>query len=394
MKSLITEKRKFGFLIRNKPKEENKTTEREDSGACRVLVASDLHYLAPELGTQSPRFKESVENGDGKLSEHGDRIVEEFLSLVMAEKPDALVLAGDLTYNGERLSLVRLCEKLENVRKAGIPVYTIPGNHDIRYPLAADFNGEKLRSAAKISQRDFRTITAEYGVKQAAFKDRYSTSYLAEVTSRVWLLFLDANTEKEKGALTAGTLRWAERVLKLSREKGARVIVVSHQNIVPQNPVFKSGFVVKNYRQVSELLRKYGVETVLSGHAHMTHHEEEEGLTDYCTGALCVAPLMYAELTVSREEILYRTRHLEILQDEAFARFDAGFGRFAQSMMEGMSVPETERKVMEEFAVKTNRAYFSGTLDKERVRAEEGYRLWTEHGKKTFYLQYLKSFTD
>ena len=365
-------------------KEGNKQT-------ARVLVAADIHYIAPELITNRPLFLSYVEKGDGKLSEHSEEIADAFVEEVVKSRPDALILAGDLTYNGEKLSLVRMAEKLRRVKEAGIPVFTIPGNHDICYPLAISYAGESIRSAVKITDREFRDLTKEYGVKEADASDRYSTSYLVKLTPEIWFLLLDANSEKEPGALPAPTLRWAEKMLREAQKKGAEVIAVSHQNVVTQNTIFKNGFIIKNHRETADLFRKYGVKTVLSAHAHMTHHEEEEGLTDYCTGALSVWPLAYAELTVSPEGTFYESRALPIRREEAEERFDRSFRGFLKDMMKGIEASGGEQEAMLEFAVRTNRAYFSGTLDAGAVKNEEGFRLWKEYGSKTFYLTYLKS---
>lgn len=51
-----------------------------------------------------PRFQEMVEYGDGKVVTYIDQITDAFLDEVVKLRPDALVLSGDLTLNGEKAS--------------------------------------------------------------------------------------------------------------------------------------------------------------------------------------------------------------------------------------------------------------------------------------------------
>ena len=73
-----------------------------------LWFVSDLHLLAGELTDQSPEFLEMVARGDGKTAQYsqeiGRALVWEITSLPEAERPDVLLAAGDLTFNGEKLS--------------------------------------------------------------------------------------------------------------------------------------------------------------------------------------------------------------------------------------------------------------------------------------------------
>ena len=106
-----------------------------------LFVATDLHYLAPELADNGPYFQKLIASGDGKAMEHCEEITDAFLKQVLEQKPDALILSGDLTFNGAELSHATLAEKLLGIEKAGIPVLVLPGNHDLENRMAASFQG-------------------------------------------------------------------------------------------------------------------------------------------------------------------------------------------------------------------------------------------------------------
>ncbi len=70
----------------------------------------------------------SMEHGDGKVTNYIWEITDAFVEEVLNERPDAVILSGDLSYNGEKASHIELAEKLSKIEDAGIPVLVIPGN--------------------------------------------------------------------------------------------------------------------------------------------------------------------------------------------------------------------------------------------------------------------------
>ena len=62
---------------------------------------SDIHYLTPALTDDGPSFQAAVEADDGKLTGYTPQLLEAFIDEVIELHPDALVLGGDVTFNGE-----------------------------------------------------------------------------------------------------------------------------------------------------------------------------------------------------------------------------------------------------------------------------------------------------
>ncbi len=93
---------------------------------CAVLfTATDLHYIAPTLTDNGALFTDLIEQGDGKVMAYSDALIEAFVAQVIAEKPDALILSGDLTFNGARESHEALSFGLR-ASATGIPVFVLP----------------------------------------------------------------------------------------------------------------------------------------------------------------------------------------------------------------------------------------------------------------------------
>ena len=108
----------------------------------RLMVVSDLHYMAPSLYRDSALFLKVLRRGDGKITQYGDELLNALLAEIRAQRPDALVVTGDLTYNGERKSHEALADWFRSVEETGVPEWVIPGNHDINVAGPVGFSGE------------------------------------------------------------------------------------------------------------------------------------------------------------------------------------------------------------------------------------------------------------
>ena len=360
----------------------------------QLMVVSDLHYISPKLNDGGERFRYTVENADGKLTERSAELLEALEAQVLKERPDALVICGDLTFNGEHQSLRDLKEIFGRIRDHGVTVLVLPGDHDVSYPMAVSFSGAGTERVKNVSQAEFTAECREFGYGAAEDRDGASFSYYYPLSDDFALLFLDANTEAAPGALLPGTLAFAERVLKRARKNGVTVITVTHQNVVSQNRLYGDGFTVRNQKETAALLKKYGVKENFSGHAHLTHCASADGLTDHAAGCMSLAPFRAARVSVCGQRTEYRNGTLEVLP----AMLEEGEARARQTIRQQTGAelarlsldPEVREKLLN-FAVRFNRAYFSGELDPEAIRTEPGWTLWKEHASGTLFWSYMQS---
>ena len=86
-----------------------------------LAVASDLHYVGEAIEDGGELFTRVVEEGDGRQLDYIRPITDAFLAEVAEDKPDALILTGDLTFNGEKASHQELAAKLNELVEAGVP---------------------------------------------------------------------------------------------------------------------------------------------------------------------------------------------------------------------------------------------------------------------------------
>ncbi|MBR1566893.1 MAG: metallophosphoesterase [Oscillospiraceae bacterium] len=342
-----------------------------------LLVATDPHFIAPSLTDHGLYFTALTENSDGKLMKYSEEIMDAFLAEAIAQKPEALLLTGDLTFNGALLSHTALAAKLREAEAAGLRIYVLTGNHDLDNPNAALFSGAEFQRVPFAESADFRRIYADFGFDEALSIDTDSLSYVVDLNEDTRLLMLDFNTRHDPCGISDKSLEWVEEQLRAARDAGLHVLAAGHQNIF-QLTVFRAGYVIGNADRLAELFRRYGVTLYLSGHLHCQHWKTEQGLTEIATSALAVSPCQYGVLTVSGDKLSYQTKETDVTawakergRTEAelldFPAYAADFfdGRNRASTAETLSLfhfTSEEVEYMTEYIVRLNRAYFSGDM--------------------------------
>lgn len=374
--------------------------------ATRVMVASDLHYIAPTLTDHGAYFTALTESGDGKLMRYIEEITDAFLAEVSRERPDALLLTGDLTFNGAVKSHEALAEKLRALEAEGIPVLVLTGNHDLDNPDAAAFSGSAFTRVESAGAADFRRIYGDFGFDEARSLDPDSLSYVYMLKPDLWVLMLDFNTQHDPCGISEESLRWVRSQLDAAREAGAQVLTAGHQNLYQQT-MFRAGYVIEGAEALAALFREYGVPLYLSGHLHCQHRMTVDGLTEIATSALSVYPCQYGVLTFSGGRLRYEARATDVSAwAEQNGKTDAALLHFAD-YARGFFDRRTESQVTELLAlfpytqeeiqrltahmVSLNRAYFSGDLTQAAALDPDGSlrELWERHPSP--YLAYLSA---
>ncbi|MBQ7886780.1 MAG: metallophosphoesterase [Clostridia bacterium] len=371
------------------------------SDAPTLFVASDLHYISPTLTDHGEYFTRMIENGDGKLVHYAEELTDAFVQEVIAQQPDCLILSGDLTFNGAKKSHEDLAAKLRLIDESGVPVYVLPGNHDVYCYAAASFSGDGYALAEGTTSEDFAAIYHDLGFDEALSRDPYSLSYIAEPAPGVRVLMLDVNTQFMPGAVAQNTFSWLEKVLAKAQEDGAKVIAVSHQNLYAHSSLLYEGYVIPNAAMLHSRYEKYGVAVNLSGHLHMQHTITGEGKTpEIATSALSVSPCQYGVIEIGEDQASYRTQSVDVSAWAAangktdanllnFRQYAAGFFAVtaisqAAAQLEGESDPSA----MATWLANLNSAYFSGRMDTVDPTSEYALR-WQQ--SDTFFGQYVKS---
>ena len=364
-----------------------------------LAVASDLHYVGEAIEDGGELFTRVVEEGDGRQLDYIRPITDAFLAGVAEDKPDALILTGDLSFNGEKASHQELAAKLNKVVEAGVPVYVLPGNHDVNNYAAATYLGSEQAATDFVTPEEFEEIYKNCGFSAADSRDKASLSYMVKLNAGVWLFMLDTQPYYLHepgfpycvgGVVQDGTWTWLEKQLEKCAAAGAVPLVALHQNLAVHNERFTTGYRIYDNDRLGELLAQYGGQLVFSGHLHPQHialwqGEEGQQVWDVASESLAVWPYLSGRVTVSpdgagRASYDYEAKPTDVTAwaaatgqtDPVFEDFSA-FGReqFAQNstsrgadkFVEALGEEDAAafRRVMGE----ANVLYFSGALTRE-----------------------------
>ncbi len=368
-----------------------------------IAVATDLHYISPELTDHGYYFQAIVQDADGKTMVYSEEVIDAFLRTVLKEKPDVLVLTGDVTFNGAKKSHEDLAKKLDILENAGIQVLVLSGNHDVNSRNAAKFIGESYERVEGVTEEEFETIYSACGFDDAYAKDTVSSSYIWEFSGYRFLM-LDVNGVEKVNYVSEQTLFWLEQELQKAKEDGVPVVAFSHQNLLFHSPLFDDGYVIGNAEAVVRLYKEYDVIANFTGHLHIQHMEEEEGFYEVATAALSISPTQYAKLTMGGNTLEYRTEPVNVsewakrqgLTSGTLTHFEEYAKEFFmdtaqwQAYSELFFWPEYEAMMEEliDYYAEQNYAYFSGQLDLLE-QDEEMLNAWSELG--AFISIYLES---
>jgi hypothetical protein len=275
--------------------------------AARFAVISDPHlYDAATLGAGGEAFAEELAK-DRKLVVESVEIAEEALRMVKAAGVEFLLVAGDLTWNGERVNHAKLGEMFTVLEEAGVQVYVVPGNHDVLNPHAAGFGPEGRKPMPGVTPAEFAQLYREFGYGEAHRRDPGSLSYVAEPVPGLWLLGIDScryaeNTEKDgpvtDGRLDAARIAWVESVLAEALQLGKAVIAFMHHGVVEHFRLEEKSwgmYLVDDFPEIGRMLAAYGVRVAFTGHFHaqdavLARFPDSSYLYEVMTGSLATTP--------------------------------------------------------------------------------------------------------
>lgn len=390
----------------------------------RIIQATDVHYQSADAEDDGAAFQLFVERCDGKVVKYLPQLLDAFMDQVIAEKPTALVLSGDITMNGEKINHKELAEKLHKVQDAGIPVLIIPGNHDINNPNAAVYFGDEKTSTDSVTPEEFYDIYHMYGYDQAISRDSASLSYVYQLDERNRLLMLDSCQYEPKnlveGRIKAETLVWMDEQLKKAQEDGMQILPIAHHNLLAQSRMYTTQCAMDNNGEVIDLLQKYKIPLFLSGHLHVQRirkHKAEPGVADdaygiqeIITDAMSIPPCQYGVLQWNEDGSMeYSTESVDVSvwakrteqENTDLLDFVGWSEHYIQKLIAdqiGGVVHNVGSDVKRSMAVTYADVYidyYAGrNIDAKGVRTSQGYTWWERNLPDSYLLKELNSMIN
>ena len=254
----------------------------------KIAIISDLHVMAPELLVNEGTAFEQYLNRDRKMLRESLEILDTLVSDIQELKPNIVLVTGDLTKDGERVSHQLVAGRLQRLVDAGIQVFVVPGNHDINNPDARIYDGNNSTPTDTITRSEFAEIYKNMGYDGQSRRDPDTLSYCRDVTDGLTILAIDACMDrlntfvsrgdardhcKTSGNLEVSSQQWLVEQAAAATSAGKRVIAMMHHHLVPHfhmEDTLAAPYMVDGAGQLCQRLVAAGVHVIFTGHLHIS----------------------------------------------------------------------------------------------------------------------------
>jgi len=195
------------------------------------------------------------------------KIMKIILEKIKREKPDFIIIAGDMitgsTKSGAHRNRLKKWKGI--IEKYQMPFYIVPGNHEIESEMSEDI----LRSVFEMPENgpmDFKELAYSFDHKNAHFAA------------------LDTNVFNNFHTIGEEQLKWLQE--DLEKNKGKNIFVFGHE---PAYPVYNHiGSSLDKYvldrDRLWGVFRQYNVRAYFCGHEHLYSRAVHDGIYQIITG--------------------------------------------------------------------------------------------------------------
>ncbi len=271
-------------------------------------LITDTHFFKNSLGAYGKEYDEFMRYEQKCFAETESINNSVFEWLETAQDADTVLIAGDLSFNGEKESHIGFVKLLDKLRAVGKKVYVVTADHDFKeHPFAFNETG---RIEPEGTQRDeLFEIYNSFGFGDAIAVDREHLSYVAQLSDGVRLLALNNDGSRDGiRNFDAAQVDWIKQQTAKARADGQMMIAMNHFPLLPPQPVFTliSSTMQRDSAKAAKLLADEGVNIVFTGHMHQQSVNEyvtEKGnkLWDVCTGSIIADPAVIRLVTIRDE---------------------------------------------------------------------------------------------
>lgn len=355
----------------------------------KIAVITDVHYLSSRLRDGKEMEQKVMAISDGREIGNMDMILEALVADFKKDTPDALIVSGDLTFNGEKKSHEDLAKVFARIEELGVHVLVTPGNHDVNNPFARELKGDELLKTDYISPEEFAEIYKDFGFSDAVKRTEDNLSYLYKLSDDAYVLMMDSAKYNDnityqypytEGILSKSSLDLIGEAGAMAKATDGVVIPVMHHNVLNHSEGRNYGFTVDNDEEVRLQFRNAGLKFNLSGHIHIQDIHFIDGIYDIVTGAFVKYPNKYGVLSLKDKTMEYQTAWVDVdgyakekgltehldFSVEARERFKQySVTRFAERLKGTM--PDAEIKPLTNLIGEMNAYFFSGEEVPESV---------------------------
>ena len=276
----------------------------------KFYLITDTHYFSRRLDAYGEAYEEFMDNEQKCFAETAAIDEAAFAWLEKAEDADIVLIAGDLSFNGEKKSNEDFSKLLRDFReKSGKKLFVVTAGHDFNeHPFAYNDSGRIEPEGTKF--RDLFGYYADFGYNGALAVNEKHFSYVAELSEDVRLLVICNDIDGEKHVTYDDEfLGWIGDQAKQAQADGKMMIAMEHYPVLPGQPILA---LIKDARQdeaqkLIDTLADNGVHLIFTGHMHnqsinVTETAKGNKFYDVCTGAAIGCPAYMRRVTIEDPE--------------------------------------------------------------------------------------------
>lgn len=271
-------------------------------------------YLITDLHHYASCFIDDIETlkGDQKCLAETGAIIDSAFEMIAKDKTiDIVLIAGDVSNNGEKESHLELIEKLNKLQNAGKKIYLITATHDYnKSPNVKYKNSDRISAPTK--RNELPNLYDDFGRKEAFDFAPDGFSYVVKLIEGYKLLCLnDDGNGRSYCGYDENTQKWILKQIQNARENGDYIFAMTHHPVLPPTPIyplFSHRDMLGDYELISEMLADAGVEYIFTGHTHMQNIAKlttPKGNTiyDINTGSLVGYPAPIRKVSLDKKKM-------------------------------------------------------------------------------------------
>ncbi len=297
-----------------------------DMKLCRFAVIADPHYYSEKLGNTDKAY-EGRAGSDQKMLALSRGVITAALEKIKESNAEFLLIAGDLSNDGERVSHEEMRELLYEFKKSK-PVYVITATHD----WCCDNNprryeGDKiLHDVETIPPEELHEFYRDFGLSDSISEfhtHQDKVSYVVRPCDGVTVFCLDDDQNGKEGdeagsGYSDAHFQWIKEQTAEAKKRGDIVFGMQHHHLflTEFDRVINGNRSVMQKEKMCKAFADIGFPLMFTGHSHMQHIREiksDSGNIFYEVNVACIsgypAPICYVDAYKNGLDI--KTEHIE-----------------------------------------------------------------------------------
>ena len=281
----------------------------------KITVITDTHYYSPETGTEGKAYEAALMRSQKLLGGSREVLQAAFDKIAADNTSDILLIAGDVSNDGEKCAHEEFREMLRELKAGGKQIFVITATHDYK-EKCKKYVGDSIEEMPGLLREELYDFYAEFGPEQAISSKPEYMSYVVQLPNNIRLFALNDDRGVEDGMY-----EWVKAQAEDARKNGQFIIAMTHHPIIPPSPMYEligKGDMHRNYKDRRKEYADMGIQFMLTGHTH-THNIgrifSERGNAFYAisTGSTCgyPAPIRTLEIDAAGKAVNVSTQTID-----------------------------------------------------------------------------------